>query len=155
VQTAALRWLGVLSSPDVIAAAGNLAGLALAPVLLHTVGWRGLFYVFGLLGLPLLALWLKVVPKQTPKPRTDGQGVEKLSAVKMMSNSATWAIIAVNFVNHWGELRRWGELGGVAIKDVGRFRQFPPLDRATADLGQIREIFTKSALPTIINTIIS
>jgi len=84
-----------------------LAGLALAPVLLHTVGWRGLFYVFGLLGLPLLALWLKVVPKQTPKPRTDGQTVEKLSAVKMMSNSATWAIIAVNFVNHWGEIRSW------------------------------------------------
>jgi MFS family permease len=83
-------------------AAGNLAGLALAPILLHTVGWRGLFYVFGLLGLPLLALWLKVVPQQTPKPRTDGQTVEKLSAVQMMSNSATWAIIAVNFVNHWG-----------------------------------------------------
>jgi len=49
----------------IVAAAGNLAGLALAPVLLHTVGWRGLFYVFGLLGVPLLALWLKV---ETPPP---------------------------------------------------------------------------------------
>ncbi len=71
-------------------------------MLLHTVGWRGLFYVFGLLGLPLLALWLKAVPPQTPKPRAGGQAAEKLSAFTMMSNSATWAIIAVNFVNHWG-----------------------------------------------------
>ena len=37
--------------------AGNLAGLALSPLLLVKYGWRSIFYVFGALGLPLLALW--------------------------------------------------------------------------------------------------
>ena len=83
--------------------AGNLAGLALAPILLHTIGWRGLFYVFGLLGLPLLAVWLAVVPPQTPRALAAGQAAPpKLSSLQMMSKSATWAIIVVNFVNHWG-----------------------------------------------------
>ena len=83
---------------------GNLAGLALAPVLLHTVGWRGLFYVFGLLGAPLLAFWLAVVPSQTPKAESGAQAPPRLSALQMMSKKATWAIIIVNFVNHWGKI---------------------------------------------------
>lgn len=83
--------------------AGNLAGLALAPILLQTVGWRGLFLVFGLLGAPLLAFWLAAVPPQAPKAKAGVTPPQKLSAVQMMSRSATWAIIAVNFVNHWGD----------------------------------------------------
>ena len=82
---------------------GNLAGLALAPILLQTVGWRGLFYVFGLIGAPLLAFWLAVVPPPTPRAKSGVEPPSKLSAVQMMSKSATWAIIIVNFVNHWGE----------------------------------------------------
>ena len=68
------------------------------------MGWRGLFYVFGLLGLPLLAVWLAVVPPQTPRAPAAGQAAPpKLSSLHMMSKSATWAIIVVNFVNHWGQ----------------------------------------------------
>lgn len=48
-------------------AAGNLVGLFLSPLLLAKFGWRGLFYVFGLLGLPLLAVWLAIVPKPSPQ----------------------------------------------------------------------------------------
>jgi hypothetical protein len=44
--------------------AGNLAGLLLSPILLVNYGWRALFLIFGLLGGPLLALWLSVVPKK-------------------------------------------------------------------------------------------
>lgn len=38
-------------------------GLFLSPLLLAKLGWRGLFFVFGALGLPLLAAWLAIVPK--------------------------------------------------------------------------------------------
>ncbi|KAG2442479.1 hypothetical protein HXX76_002565 [Chlamydomonas incerta] len=41
---------------------GNLVGLVLSPLLLMTYGWRGLFMVFGVLGLPLLLFWLRAVP---------------------------------------------------------------------------------------------
>ena len=41
-------------------------GLFLSPLLLATLGWRGLFFVFGALGLPLLAAWLAIVPKPPP-----------------------------------------------------------------------------------------
>ena len=34
------------------------------------LGWRGLFFVFGALGLPLLAVWLAVVPKPPQLPGT-------------------------------------------------------------------------------------
>ena len=46
-----------------------------SPLLLATLGWRGLFYVFGALGLPLLAAWLAIVPKPPQLP-----GVEKAEA---------------------------------------------------------------------------
>lgn len=50
-----------------IAFPGNLVGLFLSPLLLQKLGWRGLFYTFGVLGLPLLAIWLAVVPKPQQK----------------------------------------------------------------------------------------
>lgn len=81
---------------------GNLAGLALAPILIQTVGWRGLFYVFGVLGLPLWYFWRKAVPDQTPRAESASK-TSSLSPVEMMSKSATWAIIVANFVNHWGK----------------------------------------------------
>lgn len=55
--------------------AGNLVGLFFSPLLLATLGWRGLFYVFGALGLPLLAAWLAIVPKPPKLP-----GLEKAEA---------------------------------------------------------------------------
>ncbi|GLI69264.1 hypothetical protein VaNZ11_013797 [Volvox africanus] len=135
---------------------GNLAGLILSPLLLMSCGWRGLFYVFGLLGMPLLFMWLKVVPDSpanqpaaVAEPATatattaafhsktgvtgaeaptvpaaaPGSGAESphigssaattgsrtsvtsgsdVSIRRMLTSSATWAIIAVNVVNHFG-----------------------------------------------------
>ena len=42
--------------------AGNLLGLAVSPVLLALLGWRALFITYGILGGPLLAMWLAAVP---------------------------------------------------------------------------------------------
>lgn len=114
---------------------GNLVGLILSPLLLLSYGWRGLFYVFGLLGLPLLLFWLKVVPdsptvraetggqqtslagaaaasgKASPAEVGTGEAMEAtvppsvgsdVSIARMLSSSATWAIVVVNVVNHFG-----------------------------------------------------
>lgn len=117
---------------------GNLVGLFLSPLLLSKLGWRGLFFVFGALGLPLLAAWLAIVPKppqpmgvqKTESPPVEPQSkiamspvpgevlekaappakqatpdphpVAKVGTLKLLSSKATWAIIVVNFVNHWG-----------------------------------------------------
>ncbi|GIL51685.1 hypothetical protein Vafri_7616 [Volvox africanus] len=152
---------------------GNLAGLILSPLLLMSYGWRGLFYVFGFLGLPLLFMWLKVVPdspasqtaavaepatatatatatnttasqSKTGVTRAEAPTASATAAVpaaapagsgagsphfgssaatagssagssgtsatsgsdvsigRMLTSSATWAIIAVNVVNHFG-----------------------------------------------------
>jgi predicted MFS family arabinose efflux permease len=84
---------------------GNLVGLVLSPMLLAAYGWRAVFYTFSVIGAPLLALWLAVVPPQ-PKPvETDAVGGTKPAAVsirQLLSSRAVWAIIVVKFVNHWG-----------------------------------------------------
>ena len=46
---------------------GNLIGLAISPMILAAYGWRSLFLIFGILGGPLLAFWLSVVPDPAPK----------------------------------------------------------------------------------------
>ncbi len=98
--------------------AGNLLGLLLSPILLVNFGWRSLFYIFGILGAPLLAMWLTAVPnKQDSKQDSTQQQVagssspdelqaapasSSVNALTLMSKLPTWAIIIVNFVNHWG-----------------------------------------------------
>jgi ACS family sodium-dependent inorganic phosphate cotransporter/ACS family sodium-dependent inorganic phosphate cotransporter-like MFS transporter 9 len=81
-------------------------------------GWKALFYTFGLLGLPLLAVWLAVAPNpnkaaaaaaaaaaadssSSEEPTSSSKG-EAVSVWKLLSHKATWAIIIVNIVNHWG-----------------------------------------------------
>merc|ERR1719379_1792521 len=41
---------------------GNIVGLLLSPFLISNYGWRSLFYLFGILGVPVLLLWQGVVP---------------------------------------------------------------------------------------------
>lgn len=135
---------------------GNLVGLFLSPLILQKLGWRGLFYTFGVLGYPLLAIWLAIVPKPKAKQDSAAQTEEgflrattphpnpirripmspdpdhdmekaiaaapagrllqqpqqpeqaakappaNINTLKLLSSKATWAIIVVNFVNHWG-----------------------------------------------------
>lgn len=104
---------------------GNLVGLVASPLLLAAFGWRALFYVFGLLGLPLLALWLALVPEGKAAEAEEGGGKERAggaaaanvtappeqqqkqeqpppSVARLLSSRHTWAIVVVNFVNHWG-----------------------------------------------------
>ena len=106
-------------------------GLILSPIILLQFGWRALFLTFGLLGAPLLAMWLATVPNKASQSSLQqqqqgdsrssssrraegalqpqaaaaaGGGEEKAAASigDFLKHRATWAIILVNFVNHWG-----------------------------------------------------
>jgi hypothetical protein len=102
---------------------GNLLGLLLSPFILVTFGWRALFLVFGVLGAPLLAVWNAAVPDKPSAPQQPPSSAAAAAAaagggaaaaaggaapgggvtlLKLLSHPATWAIIVVNFVNHWG-----------------------------------------------------
>ncbi|MEW5317340.1 MAG: hypothetical protein WDW38_008645 [Sanguina aurantia] len=98
---------------------GNLLGLLLSPLILMNFGWRALFYTFGLCGVPLLLLWMAVVPGKEQqqqqlerrvvcrKSRRGSRDVSGSSGAdvtigQLLSSRATWAIILVNIVNHWG-----------------------------------------------------
>lgn len=89
---------------------GNLVGLLLSPLILQRYGWRALFYLFGILGAPLLFMWNAAVPPppavsvDAAENRVSGQGgsAESVSLGSMLRNKAVWAIIVANFVNHWG-----------------------------------------------------
>ena len=69
--------------------AGNLVGLFLSPLLLAKLGWRGLFFVFGALGLPLLAAWLAIVPKP---PQLLGVHKTEAAAVEPRTKRAMSAV---------------------------------------------------------------
>ena len=89
---------------------GNLVGLLASPILLEMYGWRSVFYVFGLLGLPLFLLWNAVVPDKHNEQHSGGAGGsvaaedtwKPASFTTMLQTKAVWAIITANIVNHWG-----------------------------------------------------
>lgn len=87
---------------------GNLLGLLLSPIIVSTYGWRAVFFMYGVLGLPILLHWMRTVPEQ-PKRAEDvssatssSEAQRQVPLKEFLSNSAVWAIIIVNFVNHWG-----------------------------------------------------
>lgn len=116
--------------PCSLSAAGNLLGLLVSPFIVLQYGWRTLFCIFGALGLPLLIFWLASMPDRAAPPSTStstsaaatadgpddaqpsdgrvassgeaGASGRDVNVFTLMSSSATWAIIIVNFINHWG-----------------------------------------------------
>ena len=84
-------------------AAGNLVGLLLSPLILQHFGWRALFYIFGLVGAPLLLIWAALVPSQADRVASSeaaaagGGGGSKVGVPQLLSKPATWAIIVTNF----------------------------------------------------------
>ena len=81
---------------------GNILGLLLSPYLIANYGWRSLFYVFGLLGAPVLLLWQQVVPSSESLESGKGEKGPSIPISKLLSSTSAWAIFVANFVNHWG-----------------------------------------------------
>ena len=91
---------------------GNLLGLATTPMIIAMVGYRNLFLVFGILGVPLVVLWLALVPKREGERERTMEASDIASVTPavlapptvgaLLRNKHTWAIIFANVVNHWG-----------------------------------------------------
>lgn len=104
---------------------GNLVGLVLSPLLVQRYGWRSVFYIFSLVGGPLLAFWLAVVPNKANNDEVksnDSSITSKISSApgssgsskatsktssdvsikQLLSSKAVWAIITAKIINHWG-----------------------------------------------------
>lgn len=80
---------------------GNLVGLLLSPLLLEMFGWRSVFYVFGVLGLPMVAIWNAFVPDEQSQ-RLDNPKPPSIPIRTLLSSPAVWAIITANIINHFG-----------------------------------------------------
>ncbi|GAX82958.1 hypothetical protein CEUSTIGMA_g10385.t1 [Chlamydomonas eustigma] len=70
---------------------GNLLGLLLSPILLLQFGWRSLFLIFGLLGVPLLVMWMSTVPASAPNVGTDRAAAPSASLTSSMPLSSVTA----------------------------------------------------------------
>jgi len=82
---------------------GTLLGLLASPFIIAKYGWPALFFLYGLLGLPLLAFLQHTVPEPEVESADAGERDSTGVAVAaLLTKPATWAIIAANFVNHWG-----------------------------------------------------
>ncbi len=67
----------------------------MSPLLLHAFGWRPLFYVFGVVGAPLLLFWQNVVPDaplQQPQ-RSQAQDEKRQQQQQQQSAAATAAAV--------------------------------------------------------------
>jgi len=80
---------------------GNLVGLVLSPIILATLGWRALFYAFGLLGIPLLLIWSFVVPSNS--------GGDSSSMSSKSSSSSSVVGEVVYETDAFGGLKQMGE----------------------------------------------
>eukprot|EP00803_Ostreobium_quekettii_P009326 evm.model.scf_2050.1 EVM.evm.TU.scf_2050.1 scf_2050:7752-15159(+) len=85
---------------------GTFIGLALSSTIITHFGWRAVFYLFGLLGFPALALFLWVVPsKDGPEEKFGNIGSKhpaRAPVTEMLSKLPVWAVIVATVVNHWG-----------------------------------------------------
>jgi ACS family sodium-dependent inorganic phosphate cotransporter/ACS family sodium-dependent inorganic phosphate cotransporter-like MFS transporter 9 len=78
---------------------GTILGLLLSPLIVQRLGWPGLFYVFGALGLPVLAFWNAVVPEHNVVAGSLGPSAGPAPSA-MLKSKAVWAIVVANSVNH-------------------------------------------------------
>ena len=71
---------------------------------MSTNSQQGLQVIMQLLRQPHLQVLDKAAPPQPPAGQTpqDPSLTGKVGTLKLLSSKATWAIIVVNFVNHWG-----------------------------------------------------
>lgn len=66
----------------------------MSPLLLHAFGWRPLFYVFGVVGAPLLLFWQSVVPDAPlQQPQRSQAQDEKRQQQQQQSAAATAAAV--------------------------------------------------------------
>ena len=92
---------------------GTIAGLLLSPLIIQSLSWRWVFYLFGGAGLPLLALWLSVVPEScslcaspsaSPSPLSKSPTPSPFASLRFLfrTSPAPYAVVLATVINHFG-----------------------------------------------------
>lgn len=125
---------------------GNIIAFPLATLIMTTLGWQYVFYVFGVLGLLWLVFWL---PHAANRPEEHRRiTVEELAYIKentpemppfektpwkmLLSKTPVWALIINHFCNSWGFFMflTWlptylVKAHGFSIKEMGFYSMMP------------------------------
>eukprot|EP01025_Chloroclados_australasicus_P039277 TRINITY_DN4059_c0_g2_i1.p1 TRINITY_DN4059_c0_g2~~TRINITY_DN4059_c0_g2_i1.p1 ORF type:complete len:491 (+),score=64.78 TRINITY_DN4059_c0_g2_i1:26-1474(+) len=119
---------------------GNLVGLVASPFIIEQFGWQALFYIFGVIGLPVLIIWNSIVPDssravaaqtdkksevvnskiQTGETQSDTSNDKKMVGIgRLLRTPPCWAIFVSHFTNNWGYFILLGWMPTYFSKQLG------------------------------------
>jgi len=127
---------------------GNIIAFPLATVIMSTLGWRSVFYLFGLLGFVWCAFWICLAANR-PEEHTSikPQELEYIKACRpetapvkqipwkiILSKVEVWALVINHFCVSWGFFMflTWlptylMKAHGFSLKEMGIYSMFPYL----------------------------
>ena len=152
IQSLAARWVPVNERSRVMGfilsgvSLGSIIAFPLATLIMTTLGWRWVFYIFGLLGLAWCAFWV-LLAVNTPEEhktihpkeletiladRPEISPVKKVPWKKILSKAPVWALIINHFCASWGFFMflTWLptyliKAQGFSIKEMGLYSMLP------------------------------
>jgi len=92
-RAAGLCWSGGYMAP--------LLAFPMASVIVHGLGWRAVFVVFGLLGLVWLPLWWRATAWESRVAAVAGTGLGTAGFAALLSSPAVWAVLVLHFSSNW------------------------------------------------------
>lgn len=98
------RAKGLLSASTQI---GSIISVLLAAVLIESIGWNVMFFIFGILGLIFLLLLWKYLPDRAQQKET--ANTPKVSYINVLKNPTAWLLMLIYFgmsMVNWG-LNSW------------------------------------------------
>jgi MFS family permease len=152
IQSLAARWVPVNERSRVMGfilsgvSLGSIIAFPLATLIMTTLGWRWVFYIFGLLGLAWCAFWVLLAvntpeehktihPKELETILADRPKISPVKKVpwkKILSKAPVWALIINHFCASWGFFMflTWLptyliKAQGFSIKEMGLYSMLP------------------------------
>ncbi|MFP5108517.1 MFS transporter [Neobacillus sp. C211] len=121
------RAKGVLSAATQI---GAIIAVLVAALLIQSIGWNIMFFIFGALGFLFLLLLWKYLPERTAaKGNTE---VQKVSYLKVLKNPTAWKLMLIYFgmsTVNWGLSSwlpsYWVNVRGLALVKTGFISMLP------------------------------
>jgi len=152
IQSLAARWVPVNERSRVMGfilsgvSLGSIIAFPLATLIMTTLGWQWVFYIFGLLGLAWCAFWVLLAvntpeehktihPKELETILADRPKISPVKKVpwkKILSKAPVWALIINHFCASWGFFMflTWLptyliKAQGFSIKEMGLYSMLP------------------------------
>jgi ACS family sodium-dependent inorganic phosphate cotransporter len=152
IQSLAARWVPVNERSRVMGfilsgvSLGSIIAFPLATLIMTTLGWRWVFYIFGLMGLAWCAFWVLLAvntpeehktihPKELEIILADRPKISPVKTVpwkKILSKAPVWALIINHFCASWGFFMFLTWLPtylirahGFSIKEMGIYSMLP------------------------------